>query len=345
MKKFCPRCERHRETRQVEGKETYTVRGREITVPVAREICRVCGEEIGSDEQDQCMLDAVYAEYRKQVGLLSPRRISHLREKYGLSQRAFAALLGMSQATINRYENGALPQQTHNDAIAACKDPDHVRKLLRKRGDRLTARQRERAEAALGGGERVVEKHMVEIDDLEAIASYWMPCEVSERTGYRRFDFRRFAAAVLWLCKGVGPVFTTAINKLIFYADFLNFKSSTLSLTGAAYRKLPYGPSLAAYDALLDLMESEGFLVSGEEHFPNGATGKYYCPGPAQDSLEVEFSEHEQRVLNAVIETFGEMNATQISERSHKEAAWLKTPEKELISYSEAKSLSVSLQA
>ena len=46
MNMFCPTCEDYREARTIEGEETYTVRGSEVTVPVTLEVCEVCGAPI-----------------------------------------------------------------------------------------------------------------------------------------------------------------------------------------------------------------------------------------------------------------------------------------------------------
>ncbi|MDP6542557.1 MAG: hypothetical protein QGH60_01115 [Phycisphaerae bacterium] len=70
--KFCPGCEEYRQTKIVERDKTYTVRDREITVPVTVKLCSTCGESIGSDEDDQAILDTVHAEYRRQADPLSP---------------------------------------------------------------------------------------------------------------------------------------------------------------------------------------------------------------------------------------------------------------------------------
>jgi len=69
---FCPNCEEYSETKIAERDDTYTVRDREITVPVTVELCANCGESIGSDEDDQAILDAVHAEYRRQADMLTP---------------------------------------------------------------------------------------------------------------------------------------------------------------------------------------------------------------------------------------------------------------------------------
>lgn len=65
---YCPYCEEYRTTHAVRQDETYTVRNREITVPVTAEICDICNKQVGSDEDDQRILDAAYAEYERQTG-------------------------------------------------------------------------------------------------------------------------------------------------------------------------------------------------------------------------------------------------------------------------------------
>jgi len=57
---------------------------------------------------------------------------------------------------------------------------------------------------------------------------------------------------------------------------FLNFKTATVSLTGTAYRKLPYGPAPSDYGLLLDQMETQGLLICQEVEYPRGYTGFNY---------------------------------------------------------------------
>ncbi|MGC9453736.1 MAG: type II TA system antitoxin MqsA family protein [Phycisphaerae bacterium] len=337
---FCPNCEDYRLAKRVRRDETYKVRDQQITIPVERLICVNCGEPLGSDEHDQAVLNAVYAEYRRRADLLTPQRIKEIRRQYRLSQKSFAALLGMSEATINRYEQGGLQDSAHDTAIRACEKPDVLRDLLERRGHLLSDWQRKRVEQSLAGESEPVCRALEHLGEVDWIC---MPDEVTDRTGYRRFDYERFAATVTWFCNRLGDVSRTTINKLLFYADFLSFKTSTVSLTGAAYRRLEYGPVPADYGGLLSRMESEDFLTSREEHYPTGLVGCYYSSGPKASELNVEFSEHEQRVLEKVAETLGRLSAKAISENSHNESAWRNTGEKQLISYLEASDLSISL--
>ncbi len=65
-KEFCPHCEDYRDTEIITKDEAYTVRGQDIVVPIIVPSCCTCGKQIISDEDDQKIVDAICAEYRKQ---------------------------------------------------------------------------------------------------------------------------------------------------------------------------------------------------------------------------------------------------------------------------------------
>jgi putative zinc finger/helix-turn-helix YgiT family protein len=160
-KKFCPYCEDEREVKPAVRTEKYTVRGREITVRAKTDLCALCGGDVGSMEQDDKILTEVYDQYRKREGLLTPSQIQRLRKRYRLSQKSFAALLGMSEATVKRYEGGALQEQAHDTAIRACESPTFMRGLLQRRGHLLSDWRRKQAMDALQSPRRERSKTVV----------------------------------------------------------------------------------------------------------------------------------------------------------------------------------------
>ena len=323
----------------VERQETYKVREREITVSVKIGVCAACGENLGSDEVDQGILDTVHAEYRRQHDLLTPERIKSIRERYRLSQKSFAALLGMSEATINRYEQGGLQDPSHDTAMRASENPQVIQDLLRLRGRLLSEWQRKRVEGALAAPNTSEEDVFSRLGEIDWIC---MPREITDKTGFRSFEYKRFAGVVLWFCEKLGEASRTTINKLLFYADFLNFKVATVSLTGTAYRRVKFGPVPADYDGLLSRMESEGLLIREEREFPDGYIGFYYKLGPNADSVSVAFTSCERKVLERVMEVLGKLTAKVISKKSHQESAWRDTQDGQLISYQLAQQLSIS---
>lgn len=333
---YCPRCEDDRRFAHEEREEAFDVRGEEILLTVPQWVCAECGESI-PDETFGDPVERAHDAYRERRGLLPPAEIQRIREQWGLSQVAFATLLGMSPATINRYEQRALQQEKEDELIRACDSRDQMRDLLRRRGHLLTERQRRAAEAALG-----------QSPDRRPV--YWetgyiesMPVEVSMRSGFRAFDYKRYAAVVAWLCQHVQLVTQTKLYKLLFYADFLSFRATSRSLTGALYRRMPYGPVPVAFSGLRAQLEADDVVFVNEMSFQNGNTGEVFRPGPEAEAALAALTEEDVRLLRFVRDALGGMTPSDISDKSHEEAAWKETPPKAVISYEKASELSINL--
>lgn len=123
LKDECPICEKKRNL--VYGKRTEVVKVRGEVIPVKVNVYH-CTEGDHyfyalNDEEDK--YQTVYREFRKRKGMLQPEDIRELRNKYGLSQRAFSKLLGCSPITIQRYETGALQDDVHNNLLLILNDP------------------------------------------------------------------------------------------------------------------------------------------------------------------------------------------------------------------------------
>jgi putative zinc finger/helix-turn-helix YgiT family protein len=107
---YCPSCECDRVFRSDERVHEYDVRGEKVSLTVLQWVCAECGESI-VDESFGDPVARAFDAYREKHGLLAASEIQRIREQWGLSQVAFATLLGMSPATINRYEQGSLQQE------------------------------------------------------------------------------------------------------------------------------------------------------------------------------------------------------------------------------------------
>lgn len=142
MKRFCPACNIEQETDVIEKEEISNVRGDEIKYLAKIRVCCVCGEELFDEELEEENIKKVYDIYREKHGILSSEEIKSIREGYGLSQRAFAKLIGIGEASIARYETGALPEKSLSNMIMLLKDPKNMKKLLEKNEDVLNHREK-----------------------------------------------------------------------------------------------------------------------------------------------------------------------------------------------------------
>lgn len=329
---FCPSCEAERPVQAERRTERYKVRGVQYDVPVDVLVCESCGQSIFDERRDNDLLLGLYARYRNEKGLLTPEEIKAIRRKYNLSQRAFATLLGMSEATINRYEGGALQEDTHETLIRLVSEPEALLAQLGRRGDLLSESQRERAR-------RAAETYLTGARALTPM----MPRGEPDKTGGREFDYHRYAAAVNWFCRQLREIHRTKLNKLLFYADFLCFKTTGRSLTGTAYRQLQYGPVPAVYGGLEDAMETDGFIEIETGAYADGKEFYLLKPGPAKPAIAPPFTPDEQNVLAYVARQLGRKSCKAVSDQSHQEDAWVKTPAKQIISYQHAATLSLSM--
>jgi len=141
-------CEADRVFRRETVREEYEVRGEKIALDVPRLFCSTCGESVIDPAFGDPTLK-LYAEYRKRHNLLSPEQIRDIRQKYALSQDAFATLLGTSPATLARYEGGSLQDKAYDQLLRACDSPVYMADLVDREAARLSELQRRNVTAAL----------------------------------------------------------------------------------------------------------------------------------------------------------------------------------------------------
>ena len=340
MSDICRACGKYSDLEAVSRDETYTIRGREIVVRVDSIFCPLCREKYFADEQEQAVIDRIHEKFRGQYGLLTPEEIKEIRCRYGLSQTAFARLLGMGDKTISRYERGFLQDEAHELLIRCCEDASFVGKCLELFGHKLTERQKNKLVAALDGEKQ---KKKDAWDFFQYLDEVSETSDTSHFSGFKELDFRKFGAVAIWFSRKLHMT-RTILNKLLFYTDFLYFSLQTVSLTGSCYRKAQFGPVPSRYDELLSWMENRGFIDCTEEYYANGHTGYHYSPGDNAPECDVGFSDVELEVLERVAEEFSNTNAKEISERSHREPAWRDTEDGKYISYFKAEELSLSIE-
>jgi len=113
----CGRC-RKREVFPAEGEYTTEVvhdgRTYTVTLPALRTPrCRACGEVVLDTEANRQISQA----FRRQANLLTPEEIRQSRKALSLTQEQLAALLGVAEASLSRWETGAQIQQRSLDKL------------------------------------------------------------------------------------------------------------------------------------------------------------------------------------------------------------------------------------
>ncbi|MEI2760377.1 MAG: type II toxin-antitoxin system antitoxin SocA domain-containing protein [Bacteroidia bacterium] len=154
-----------------------------------------------------------------------------------------------------------------------------------------------------------------------------------ERISVPTLQVNKFKNVLLYIlerCAGKPNVGETVLYKLLYFSDFNYYELYEEHLTGAKYRKLPYGPVPQKLDTIIGQMIEKGQLqrVKTEYH---GYPQTRYLPLEKADLTQLRASEKE--IIDRVIEQMSDWSAAAISNYSHKDMPWLASKEGEEINY------------
>ncbi len=270
------------------------------------------GEEWTTTNLDEANINQVYNQYRVRHGIPFPAEIAHLRDYYEVSASMMSEILGFGTNQWRLYEDGMMPSESNARAIIAVRSKsiflEYLEAAKDEIGERLYSRIKER---------------------VEKLPDYIRPSKPSETSGYVSYNSKKIAEAMKFFTKTLNGVFTTKMNKLLFYTDFLKYKHDGFGMTGLEYRAITYGPVPNGYGEVYTRakgIEMEDYI------YPNGTSGQLLTSLEAPD-MSV-FSDAEKDILSAVCRRFKDANAGEISEQSHQEKGWIECVEnKKLIPY------------
>jgi len=159
--------------------------------------------------------------------------------------------------------------------------------------------------------------------------------DMKRETKAPKFNKDKFKQVLLYIldkCGAKANVGETVLYKLLYFSDFNYYELFEEHLTGAAYRKISYGPAPYDFQHIVQEMIGEGKLKKvTTEYF--GKPQKKYLPLVNADINLWKWSAREKEVIDKVIERLSGMDATTISEFSHEDIPWEVTKDKEIIDY------------
>ena len=239
---------------------------------------------------------------QKQIG----ERINEIRKMKGLSQEDLAKSIKISRPSLAQIELG-------NRSV----DILELQKLSLILGFTLDDFMSKNfsASAALEGKDEKKEKNKKERISVPTI-------QISK--------FKNVLLYILERCAGKPNVGETVLYKLLYFSDFNYYELYEEHLTGATYRKLPYGPVPQNLDTIIGQMIEKGQLqrVKTEYH---GSLQTRYLPLEKADLTELRASEKE--VIDRVIELMSDWSAVMLSNYSHGDKPWKASKEGEEINY------------
>ena len=333
---YCETCNKRVPTRIGKHEEELPVRGEPTRIVAEVRVCEVCGSVCYDEELDSASMSAAFDIYRRKHNIIFPDEIRTTREKYGLSQRGLAALLGWGEATIHRYESGSIADESHNLMLRMIEDPVNMKRIFNQYRDRLPPSKQRRLDARLNELLGGVGKSARAVSACFQAQRY----EAGPLTGFRRFSGDALQAMMVFFAQGQG-VLKTKLNKLLWYSDFLHCRLHTVSISGAAYIHLDFGPVPDDYEIYLGSLIADGALEPIEVEFTSEIVGELLKATEPPDMGALP--ETAEPVLMAVNEFFQTIGGKAISDLSHREAAYTETKPGMPISYEYATKLMIDI--
>lgn len=156
---------------------------------------------------------------------------------------------------------------------------------------------------------------------------------IEERISVPTLNINKFKNVLLYIlerCSGKPNVGETVLNKLLYFSDFNYYELYEEHLTGANYKKLPYGPVPQKLDAVIEQMidmKQVEIIKTDYRGFPQ----KRFVPLEKADLTKLKASE--KNVIDKVIDQMSDWSANAISDYSHKDLPWEVTEIGKDISY------------
>jgi transcriptional regulator with XRE-family HTH domain len=239
---------------------------------------------------------------QKQIG----QRITELRKMKGLSQEDLAKSVNISRPSLTQIELG-------NRTV----DVLELQRLSMVLGFSL---------------DDFVSKDFSINQDVQGKAEVEAK-QTEERISVPTLQIGKFKNVLLYIlerCAGKPNVGETVLYKLLYFSDFNYYELYEEHLTGANYRKLPFGPVPQKLDTIIGQMIDEGQIQRIKTEYYDKIQTRY-IPLTKADLTTLKASEKE--VIDRVIQQLSDWSAAAISNYSHKDIPWLASKEGEEINY------------
>ncbi|WP_164723670.1 type II TA system antitoxin MqsA family protein [Thermosipho globiformans] len=324
-KLFCETCNRFVDYDTIEKEEIYNVKGTDkIKVNAKVAICKNCGTELFDNFLENENLKKAFRIYAEKHGLVLPENIRQIREKYGISQATFAAILGIGKATIERYENGSLPSESLSNLIRSANDPERFLEMLENNKNKLSPQKYQKiydkVKDIINDNQKTLENTYIEVSNSKNV------------------NFQKLYATVSVIFETLKKmkihyVYKTKFFKLLWFVESKYYDKFKQRLTGVEFAHLPMGPAPDKYHILLEALQLAKVitLIDEEPKFEDADSDSWTCIVPNNLSFKNILNDKEIEFIEKIIKSYGKKSKKELIELSHKDPRWENTNNGEII--------------
>lgn len=263
------------------------------------------GEEVFNRDIEIKNDERLYDIYKKQSNLLTNYEIKRIRQKYNLTQKDYALVIGVGEITIHRFENGAIQSEAVDSIMRLSDNPDNMaflflqnRKNISKELDALLVFKLHELQS--------LKKHaLINIDNIDLN----LKCEELSASIVAKNIIKRYNDKVDKLVKSyeIAPEYITPLKlqKLLYYVQgicLLIFDKKAFPEKIMAWN---YGPVVnEIYQEYKEIQSKELRVKGNIENISSGL-----C-----------------KVIDEVIDSYGKIEANELIDFTHEEDPWKTTP-------------------
>lgn len=323
----CPYCGENSEVYFVTQKTSMEIKNQVIEYQESFYRCEACDEEF---EVGKCINDNLLAArdaYRKKNKLLTSSEIAEIRKKYNLSQADFSLALGWGEITITRYETKQIQDSTYDMILRMVKsNPFMLLQLLEKNKNSFTEEKYKTIEENIRG---TIKEDIIQEMDIDRIKdTYVLYDEPSQENGYVVLNVKKLNNIIGTILSKTDCMYKVQLMKTLWYIDYLHYEETGKSATGLVYERKRMGALPICNNELISLPA----IFSEVEYYDNGNMG--YRLSVADDFVPSKISKTLEDIIDRVVKKFKRKSSKEIVEYMHKEEAYLKTIENEVIPFS-----------
>lgn len=296
---------------------TLTFRKEEFNVKSHYFLCEDSNEQFTDLKLDEINLNQLYNQYREAHHLPFPDEIVAIREKYKIPANKMAAILGFGVNVYRNYESGEIPNDSNARLIQIAKDPRKFKDLI----GISKVFDGEELKKVIKHIEYLIEEEHRNLFNYN-VQEYLLGSKQPDSfTGYKIPSLEKLTEMTVFFTEQLEP-WKTKLNKLLFYADFLNYRKTCFSISGARYRAIDMGPVPNNFNSIFEYIANNDDVDVYQTEFKGGKIGEQFKPNPNRKFNPIIFSDEELEIMKKVAKCFNKTGTNDIIEISHKEKAW-----------------------
>lgn len=275
--------------------------------------CEDTGNRFTTTESDGVWCRQMHQQYCLKYGIPFTDEIIALRERYGLSAQKMALILGFGENQWRKYEQEDIPNVSNGRVIRSAMNPKVMMDFVESARGVLTEKEYEIAKIKV---QAVIDKRedwRIQEYETKRVFAYGRGVE----NGFAQVSLERLKNVMLYVLEHCEDVWTTKMNKLLFYIDFLSYRERGMAISGLSYRAIEFGPVPERWERVysqFDEIRQEVRAIGEHE-------GQMLIASKKTD--ESMFSAEELMLMRSVCDKLGKCSSRQVSELSHQEKAWI----------------------